>query len=155
MGVEVERKYLVNNQKWEKVLKGEKHFIRQGYILNDPSKTVRIRLKDNQGYLTIKGSATGASRPEFEYPLPAEDAKELLDNFCDSEIRKIRNKIYYKEKLWEVDEFLGDNEGLVIAEIELSNEEELFHIPDWIDAEVTGENKYYNSNLSVHPFTKW
>lgn len=155
MGVEIERKYLVNKNIWEKTVKGDSHFIRQGYILTSPDKTIRIRLKDNKGYITLKGLSTGASRPEFEYGIPEEDAKELLDKFCTSGITKIRNKLVFNGKLWEVDEFSEDNEGLIIAEIELRSDEETFDLPEWIEKEVTGEEKYYNSNLSVHPFKKW
>ena len=97
----------------------------------------------------------GASKPEFEYIIPKEDAKDLLDNFCTSDISKIRYKVHYSNKLWEVDEFLGDNEGLIVAEIELSNEQEVVDLPDWIDKEVTGIEKYYNSNLSIIPYKNW
>jgi len=155
MGVEIERKFLVDKDTWEKTVKGEKHVIRQGYILNDPAKTIRIRHKDTKGYITIKGISTGASRPEFEYEIPEKDATELLDKFCEFGTSKIRNLIGYKGKLWEVDEFLEDNAGLIIAEIELKSDEEKFDLPEWIAKEVTGEEKYYNSSLSVHPFTGW
>ncbi len=154
MGVEIERKYLVNKNIWEKTIKGDRHLIRQGYILNTPDKTIRIRLKDKKGYITVKGLSAGASRPEFEYEIPEEDAKELLDKFCTSNI-KIRNNIIYKGKLWEVDEFLEDNYGLIVAEIELSADDETFDLPEWIAKEVTGGEKYYNSNLSLRPFKEW
>lgn len=155
MGIEIERKYLVDKEIWPGTVKDDRHLIRQGYILNNADKTVRIRLYDNKGYITIKGLSTGASRPEFEYEIPEEDAKELLDNFCTSRISKIRNKILYKGKVWEVDEFLDDNAGLIVAEIELLGEDEEFDLPDWIAKEVTGEEKYYNSNLSQHPYKDW
>lgn len=155
MGVEIERKFLVDTHIWDKTIKDNRHFIRQGYILNTPDKTIRIRLSDDKGYITIKGRSTGASRTEFEYEIPEEDAKELLDKFCTSGTSKIRNKILYKGKLWEVDKFLEDNEGLIIAEIELKSDDETFNMPDWIAKEVTGEEKYYNANLSVHPFKNW
>ncbi len=155
MGAEIERKYLVNKEIWDNTVKDDKHSIRQGYILNNPDKTIRIRLFDEKGYITIKGLSTGASRPEFEYQIPEEDAKELLDKFCTSLISKIRDKISYKGKLWEVDEFLEDNAGLIVAEIELSDEQETFDLPNWITKEVTGEEKYYNSNLLIHPYKDW
>lgn len=155
MGVEIERKYLVDEQVWEKADKGERHFVKQGYIGNTKSKTIRIRITDNKGYITIKGISTGASRPEFEYEIPPEDAKQLLDNFCESTISKIRSKVYFKSKLWEVDEFLEDNNGLIIAEIELSSDDEKFDLPNWIVKEVTGEEKYYNAYLSIHPYKGW
>ncbi|WP_018614216.1 CYTH domain-containing protein [Segetibacter koreensis] len=155
MGVEIERKYLVNKNNWDKLIKDDRHFIKQGYIINSPGKTIRVRLTDNKGYITIKGVSTGASRPEFEYEIPEDDAKQLLDNFCTSAISKIRNNIIYNGKFWQVDEFLEDNEGLIIAEIELADIDEAFDLPVWITKEVTGEEKYYNSYLSVHPFKEW
>jgi adenylate cyclase len=97
----------------------------------------------------------GATRPEFEYEIPMQDARELLDNFAVSELSKVRYKINGNDKIWEVDEFLGDNLGLVVAEIELKSENEAFDQPDWIDKEVTGEQKYYNSNLTIMPFKDW
>jgi CYTH domain-containing protein len=155
MGVEIERKYLVDWSKWEKANKGSRSFYRQGYMVTEPSKTVRVRLTDSHGFITIKGESVGASRLEYEYEIPMQDAKELLDHFCSSFISKYRYKVYEGGKLWEVDEFLEDNEGLMIAEIELTHEDELVPLPDWVDKEVTGERKYYNSNLSMHPYKNW
>lgn len=131
------------------------NFFRQGYMISDPGKTVRVRLTDEAGYLTIKGISVGATRSEFEYEIPKEDARELLDNFCSSDLTKIRYKVHHNGKLWEVDEFLGDNAGLMVAEIELSDESESFDIPHWVDKEVTGEEKYYNSRLSQNPYKNW
>jgi CYTH domain-containing protein len=155
MGVEIERKFLVKKEKWSQVIKEEKSLFRQGYIVSDPEKTIRVRLTDTAGYLTIKGLTIGASRPEYEYIIPKEDAQQLLDNFCESEIRKIRYFITHDNKLWEVDEFLGKNEGLIVAEIELTDEHEPFSLPDWIDIEVTHEKKYSNSNLAINPYKSW
>lgn len=155
MGKEIERKYLVEKEKWEKVEKPKGVHYRQGYILNDPSKTVRIRLSDKGGFITIKGATKGRSRAEYEYEIPLKDAKELLDHFCEAELDKIRYRIKHKNHLWEVDEFLDDNEGLIIAEIELKNENEIFEIPEWINGEVTGEEKYYNANLVQNPYKNW
>jgi CYTH domain-containing protein len=155
MGVEIERKFLVKKEKWSQVIKEEKSLFRQGYILSDPEKTIRVRLTDTAGYLTIKGLTIGASRPEYEYTIPKADAQELLDNFCDSEISKIRYFITHDNKLWEVDEFLGKNEGLIVAEIELTDEHEPFSLPDWVDIEVTHEKKYSNSNLAIKPYKSW
>jgi adenylate cyclase len=155
MGIEIERKFLVNKEKWNQVIKEEKSLFRQGYIISDPEKTVRVRLTDKEGYLTIKGPAVGLARPEYEYSIPKEDAQQLLDSFCQSEVSKIRYFIDHNDKLWEVDEFLGQNEGLIVAEIELVSEDESFSIPDWIDKEVTDEKKYSNSNLSINPYKNW
>ena len=155
MGIEIERKFLVNKEKWSGVVKTEKSLFRQGYIVSDPAKTIRVRLTDSAGFITIKGLTVGASRTEFEYPIPKEDAQQLLDNFCGSELSKIRYFITHDNKLWEVDEFLGNNEGLIVAEIELTAENESFSVPDWVDIEVTPEKKYSNSNLAINPYKNW
>ena len=155
MGIEIERKFLVKKDKWAQVVKEERSLFRQGYILSDPQKTIRVRLTDTEAFLTIKGQTVGAARPEFEYSIPKEDAIHMLDNFCISELSKIRYFIPHDGHTWEVDEFLGKNEGLIVAEIELSSEEEQFSLPDWIDKEVTAEKKYTNSNLAVKPFGEW
>jgi adenylate cyclase len=155
MGVEIERKYLLDLEKWKAMDKPAPKFLRQGYMVKEPSKTIRIRIADEDGYITIKGKSTGASRSEYEYPLPLADAMELLNDFCDAVITKNRYEIEFAGKLWEVDEFMGDNEGLYIAEIELDDEAELFELPEWVDKEVTGDKKYYNSNLSVNPYRNW
>ena len=155
MGVEIEKKFLVLQNEWEKLEKPKGEFFRQGYLLTDPHKTIRVRQTSNKGFLTIKGISVDASRAEFEYEIPREEAQELLDQFSVSELSKIRYLINFKGKLWEVDEFLGENEGLMVAEIELTNEVEEFSLPPWIAKEVTGEEKYYNSNLTQLPFKNW
>jgi adenylate cyclase len=155
MGVEIERKFLVDHEKWEKVIKPKGTHYRQGYLLNEDFKTIRVRVTDSQGYITIKGSSTGISRKEYEYKIPMEDGIELLDGFAKSEVEKIRYRINFADKLWEVDEFLGDNEGLILAEIELQQETEKFKKPEWIAREVSDDDRYYNSYLSLHPFKEW
>lgn len=155
MGIEIERKFLVNKELWNECEKPAGEFYRQGYLLTDPSKTIRVRQTSDKGFLTIKGISVGASRSEFEYEIPFDEAKELLDQFSVSELSKIRYKILFEEKLWEVDEFLGENEGLMVAEIELKSENEKFKLPDWIGKEVTGEDQYYNSNLTLNPYKNW
>lgn len=155
MGKEIERKYLVNHEKWKRVSKPYGQHYKQGYILLNPEKTIRIRISDIHGFITIKGKAIGLSRPEYEYEIPLDDAKELLDNFCVGSLTKTRYKIKYKNKLWEVDEFAGDNAGLLIAEIELKSENELFDVPEWVEKEATGETKYYNANLIMNPYKNW
>ncbi|MCX6162154.1 MAG: CYTH domain-containing protein [Ignavibacteriae bacterium] len=155
MKYEIERKFLVHKDKWSKAEKQEGKIIRQGYILTDPRKNIRIRVSGDNAFLTIKGLMSGIKRLEYEYEIPLPDANDLLDEFSESEITKIRYDIFYDNRKWEVDEFLDDNLGLIIAELELSSEDEKFDIPDWIDKEVTGEVKYYNSNLSVNPFKNW
>lgn len=155
MGIEIERKFLVKKDKWAQVVKTERLLFRQGYIVSDPQKTIRVRLTDTSGFITIKGETIGAARPEFEYAIPPADAQQLLDNFCYAELSKIRYFIPHDGHTWEVDEFLGQNEGLIVAEIELDAEDEKFSLPGWIDKEVTSEKKYTNSNLSVNPFRDW
>lgn len=155
MGKEIERKYLINHKKWQVAQKTGGQLYIQGYLLTDPEKTIRVRLTNTNAFLTIKGLTDGATRPEYEYEIPMNDAKELLDNFSTSALSKTRYKIYYNGKLWEVDEYLGDNTGLIIAEIELKSEDEIFDLPGWIDKEVTGIKKYYNSSLALYPFKNW
>lgn len=155
MGLEIERKFLVNHVKWAATEKPKAEFYRQGYLLTDPNKTIRVRATDTKGFMTIKGKSEGATRAEFEYEIPKEEAIQLLDMFAVSDLTKYRYKTIFAEKLWEVDVFLGENEGLIVAEIELSSEDEIFDLPDWAMEEVTGEKKYYNSNLSTLPFKKW
>ena len=155
MGIEIERKFLVKQEIWAQLEKPDGEFYRQGYLLTDPTKTIRVRQTSEKGFLTIKGISVGASRAEFEYEIPHEEAKDLLDQFSVSELSKIRYKILFENKLWEVDEFLGENEGLMVAEIELQSEDENFALPDWIDREVTSEEKYYNSNLTLNPYKEW
>ena len=122
---------------------------------NRSNKTIRVRLTADKGFLTIKGLSVGATRAEYEYEIPFEEAKELLDNFSVAQLSKIRYEIASGNKIWEVDEFLGDNFGLVIAEIELESENETFSLPAWVDKEVTGQEKYYNSNLTTQPYKLW
>lgn len=155
MGVEIERKFLVNRRQWEAAEKPEGKFYRQGYLHSDAQKTVRVRIAEDAAFLTIKGETMGLSRPEFEYPLPLADAHQLLDAFTSTQVIKTRYRIAFEGKTWEVDEFAGDNEGLILAEIELDSEDEVFMLPDWVDREVTGDPRYYNSFLANHPFTTW
>ncbi len=155
MGLEIERKFLVNHEKWAVAEKPKAEFYRQGYLLTDPNKTIRVRATDTKGFMTIKGKSEGATRAEFEYEIPKEEAIQLLDMFAVSDLTKYRYRVIFAEKLWEVDVFLDENEGLIVAEIELSSEDESFELPEWAAEEVTGEKKYYNSNLSTLPFSKW
>lgn len=155
MGVEIERKFLVNKEKWELVEKPKGNHFRQGYLVTDPTKTIRVRITDSSSYLTIKGISVGATRQEFEYEIPKIDAEQLLNQFAVSDVKKIRYEILFDGKIWEVDEFFGENLGLLLAEIELENESDIVELPDWIEREVTNEENYYNSNLSINPFLKW
>ena len=154
MGVEIERKFLVSSDAWRRL--GEPVLLRQGYLSADPMRTVRVRIEGEQGVLTIKSKNEGASRGEWEYPIPLQDAEELLDRLCERPlVEKYRRRIDHQGFTWEVDEFLGENVGLVVAEIELPAEDAVFALPDWIGREVTGERRYYNSSLIRLPYSKW
>lgn len=155
MAVEIEKKYLVHHDKWHAFSKPDGVLYQQGYIVTDPAKTIRVRIADSKGFLTIKGANVGATRAEFEYEIPFNDAKELLTQFCSSVISKLRYRVPFMNKIWEVDEFLTDNVGLIIAEVELSQVNEAFTLPEWVSLEVTEDERYYNSNLSLHPFNAW
>lgn len=155
MALEIEHKYLVVKEAWNTAFAHEHFVIRQGYLQTDPNKIIRVRTKGSKGYLTIKGKAVGASRLEFEYEIPVEEANELLDMFCTGIIDKTRYIVLYEGKTWEVDVFSGLNEGLIVAEIELASEEETYSLPTWIGENVTDDKKYANSNLSITPYTKW
>lgn len=155
MGKEIERKFLVDHQKWSAIDKPMGNHFQQGYLLINPEKTIRVRVTDQSGFITIKGKSTGATRLEYEYAIPIAEAQELLQNFAENIIEKVRYKIVYKGKLWEIDEFQDKNEGLIMAEIELKQETEAFDLPQWILKEVTGDIRYYNSYLSEHPFSQW
>lgn len=153
MAKEIERKYLVKGNEWRSLGKGEVYC--QGYIPTQGKQTVRIRIIGDRGYLTIKGQATGRSRSEFEYTIPVADAREMLETLCVRPfIEKTRYKISQGDLIWEVDEFAGANQGLIIAEVELESEEQEIELPNWIDREVT-DAKYYNSHLVKHPYTEW
>lgn len=155
MGVETERKFLVNKEKWLLLPKPSGILMRQGYLSIEPECTIRVRMAGQQGFLTIKGKTTGASRNEFEYQIPYKDAKELFENLSVATLSKVRYKMMHRDKLWETDEFLDENEGLIIAEIELRSEEESFDKPDWLEKEVTTDEKYYNSYLATHSYKQW
>lgn len=155
MALEIERKFLVDKEKWKKVVKPAGNLYRQGYLSTDPDKTIRVRLGGSEGYITIKGISNGPVRKEFDYAIPAEDARELLNLFAMSHVTKTRYKIIVDNKLWEIDEFMDENDGLVVAEIELKDENEPFAIPEWVTIEVTDDKKYYNSILSLHPYKNW
>ncbi len=154
MATEIERKFLVKGTDF-KSLAEPKHF-RQGYLSTEPERTVRVRAVNDKGFLTIKGKNQGISRTEFEYEIPVAEATEMLSKLAlPTVIEKKRYRIEYKGKIWEVDEFLGENEGLTIAEIELNSTDEEFEKPSWIGEEVSYDIKYYNSYLSEHPFKGW
>ena len=155
MSIEIERKFLVHKELWAKLHKPRGIKYKQGYLLTESDKTIRVRITEANAYLTIKGETKGISRPEFEYSIPVKDANEMLTLFAGKILDKIRYRIEFKGKIWEVDVFEGENKGLILAEIELKGENEKFEIPEWIAEEVTGDERYYNSCLSLHPFKSW
>lgn len=154
MSVEIERKFLVYGEDWKALAQGV--LLRQGYLSSDPERVVRIRIEGDSAMLTIKGRSTGATRGEWEYPIPMEDAKTLLDDLCERPIiEKKRYRIPCEGNVWEVDEFFGENAGLVVAEIELESETQSFAKPGWIGDEVTHDSRYFNSNLLRKPYSSW
>ena len=154
MAIEIERKFLVKNIPRREIQYS--HKIRQGYIAKNKDRVIRIRQKENDYFITIKGNKIGISRFEFEYPIPRDDGEILLENFCQDEvIEKTRYYVESKGHTWELDVFHGNNEGLIVAEIELMSEDQAFHIPSWIECEVTDQSKYYNMNLLKNPFKEW
>ena len=154
MGFEIERKFLIDTTKiqFEHL---QKSHIQQGYLNQDPERIVRVRTRDGIGFLTIKGKNVGATRLEMEYQIPIEDAQELLLICLPHIIEKERYLYIIGNHTWEIDRFLGKNQGLWLAELELSSEEETFEMPDWISTEVTMDHRYTNSYLSEHPFCLW
>lgn len=153
MGIEIERKFLVTGDGWR--LGAEGTTFCQGYLSRSPDATVRVRMEGDDSFLTIKGPLKGICRSEFEYKIPFEDAEKLLLLCITPLVIKTRYQIHYKKQLWEVDEFHGENEGLILAEIELTNPEETVHLPPWLGKEVSSEMRYYNSSLAMNPFKKW
>ena len=152
MGTEIERKFLVKDDSWKTA---EPVYYCQGYLNRDQKRTVRVRIADGQGLLTVKSPTVGATRSEFEYPIPLDDAKEMFE-LCEKPlIEKNRRIICVGGMNWEVDEFLGENQGLVVAEIELDSESQEFELPIWIGKEVTDDPRYFNSRLSSAPFSTW
>ncbi len=154
MALEIERKFLVDVRVWHPPAAGTR--IRQGYLSTDPARSVRVRLAGAQAWLTIKGETIGLTRVEYEYAIPAADACEMLDHLCMRPlIEKTRYRIELAGMVWDVDEFHGANAGLVIAEVELTDEGQHIELPDWAGREVTGDPRYYNASLVSQPFTQW
>ena len=153
MAKEIERKFLVCDDTWRSNKQGC-HYL-QGYLSRDPERIVRVRQAGTHAFITIKGITQGTTRQEFEYPIPFSDAEDLLKLCLRTLIDKTRFTIDYRGKRWEVDEFHGDNTGLVLAEIELSRDDESVDLPPWIGQEVSHDPRYFNAYLSEHPYTQW
>lgn len=155
MGLEIERKYLVINDDWKSFVESEAH-LKQGYLTAQRGITVRVRIVDEQARLTIKGGVTGISRLEYEYAIPLADAREMFHNLVSGGvIDKTRYRVRCGDHLWDLDLFHGENDGLVMAEIELESETEAFQLPGWVGQEVTGDARYYNANLIRAPYRTW
>ncbi len=154
MAKEIERKFLVVGSAWRTLAQGTRY--RQGYLNSDKARTVRIRTVGDQAFLTIKGPTIGVTRTEFEYPIPYDDCVTMLNDLAEQPvIDKIRYKIPVDGLIWEVDEFFGANEGLIVAEVELTSEDQAFEKPDWVGEEVSGDVRYYNSSLIKAPYKTW
>lgn len=154
MPTEIERKFLVTNASWKARSEGIQY--RQGFLSTDRHRTVRVRIGGDKAYLTVKGLSRGFSRPEFEYPIPVEDARLILDGICLKPlIEKTRYKVSSDGLIWEIDVFEGENQGLILAEVELNSEDQEIERPPWLGEEVTGDPRYYNANLIANPFKNW
>jgi CYTH domain-containing protein len=154
MATEIEKKFLVINDRYKS--SSSKALFKQGYLSVDFERTVRVRSYNGQGFLTIKGKTKSCSREEYEYSIPMQDAERMLDKLCIRPmIEKIRYFLTYEGCKWVVDEFLGVNEGLVTAEIELESEQQTFAKPDWVGNEITYDIRYFNSNLVENPYKSW
>lgn len=155
MPIEIERKFLVRNNSWRDTANDGVRF-RQGYLIGAQQASVRVRIEGEQANLNIKGATLGVRRQEFEYPIPLDEANELLDTLCEKPlIEKIRYTVRYGNHVWEIDLFEGDNAGLVVAEIELADEHEPFERPTWLGEEVSADPRYYNVSLVKHPYREW
>ena len=154
MAKEIERKFLVKGDAWRALAKGTTY--RQGYLNSAKERTVRVRTAEDKAFLTIKGLTLGATRAEYENEIPFDEGKAMLDALAEKPlIEKKRYKIPAGDITWEIDEFLGDNAGLIVAEVELKSEDQAFDRPAWLGDEVTGDTRYYNANLIKKPFTRW
>jgi CYTH domain-containing protein len=153
MAAEIERKFLVANDSWRDGTAGVR--IAQGYLSQDPDRTVRVRIAGEGAWLTIKGRTEGITRVEFEYPIPLDDARVLLGLCLPSVIDKTRHEVSFAGHLWEIDVFHGDNEGLIVAEVELADEAVSPELPSWVGAEVSSDARYFNSCLAAQPYAKW
>lgn len=155
MPTEIERKFLVIGDSWREAVESQSRLM-QGYLTGDQKATVRVRIKDDSAMLTIKGPSRGISRAEFEYSIPRDDAEEMLRELAVSApVDKTRYRVRCGAHVWDLDVFAGENAGLVMAEVELADETEPFDMPDWAGEEVSGDPRYYNSNLARNPFKHW
>ncbi|MEQ1543575.1 CYTH domain-containing protein [Methyloglobulus sp.] len=155
MAIEIEHKFLLANEDWRQHVKKSVKY-KQGYLSSQPTSSIRIRISDNQAWLNIKSATIGTERLEFEYEIPLSDADEIINTLCRKPlIEKIRHFVTNDRNIWEIDEFQGENQGLIVAEIELSKVGQNFTKPHWLGAEVTHDLRYYNNNLALNPYINW
>lgn len=155
MAIEIERKFLVNSDRWREQADAGQH-LAQGYLIGAREASVRVRIEGEQANLNIKSATLGIYRQEYEYAIPLSDAREMLDTLCEKPvIEKTRYHVEHAGHTWEVDVFEGENAGLVVAEIELASESEPFEQPDWLGEEVSADPRYYNVSLVKHPYKAW
>ena len=153
MAIEIERKFLLRSDEWRNG--SVAHAITQGYLAREPHRTVRVRLRDDEAWMTVKGPSTGISRTEVEFPLETTIARELLGLCLEGLIKKTRHELWYEGMLWEIDEFHGANEGLVVAEVELPDEAHDFAKPEWLGPEISADLRFSNSMLARNPWILW
>jgi adenylate cyclase len=155
MALEIEHKFLLANDDWRKNVSHSVVY-RQGYLSSQPTSSIRVRVSNNQAWLNIKSAVIGTQRHEYEYEIPLSDAQEILNNLCVKPlIEKTRYFVMHENHQWEIDEFEGENAGLIVAEIELDATDETFAKPEWLGAEVTQDLRYYNNNLAQNPYSLW
>lgn len=152
--IEIERRFLLKNDDW-RVLASEAELLQQGYISVEKECTIRVRIVNEQAWLTLKGYISDLTRSEFEYPIPLADAENILANMCPFKMEKLRYLVNYQGFSFEIDEFFGENAPLIIAELELPSEESEFPRPNWLGEEITADGRFTNAYLSKHPFGSW
>ena len=155
MAIEIEHKFLLANDDWRKHITRSVRY-RQGYLSSQATSSIRIRISDDHAWLNIKSATIGTHRHEYEYEIPMADANEIINNLCRKPIiEKTRHFVTDNAHVWEIDEFDGDNHGLIVAEIELTETGQSFSKPHWLGQEVTDDLRYYNNNLAIHPYSEW
>lgn len=154
MGLEIERRFLLKNDRWREYVR-ETRTLHQGYLSVEKERSIRVRITQGQAWLTLKGFISDVSRSEFEYPVPVEDAQAILETMCVFKVEKIRHIVEYQGIRFEIDEFAGSNAPLVLAELELPSEDARYPQPDWLGEEVTSDGRFTNAYLSKHPYASW
>ncbi len=155
MAIEIEHKFLVANDNWRHYIDHSTKF-KQGYLSSLPTNSIRVRVSDDRAWINLKSAVVGTVRLEYEYEIPLSDAEEMLERLCSRPlIEKVRHTVCTAGEIWEIDEFQGENQGLIVAEIELSEPGQPFGKPEWLGEEVTHDLRYYNNNLINHPYSKW